>query len=68
MTNYAFLCPQCGSPRIGVTATVWLDIMQQPTGEWEIDTGFDYEFNDESPAGCLSCDYCAPMRSFHTSE
>lgn len=68
MTNYAFLCPRCQSTRIKVAAVAWLEILQHPTGEWEADNAYEFEFDENSNATCLSCAYFAPMRSFHASE
>lgn len=68
MIKYAFQCPRCHSPFIGVCATVFLEILQTPDGEWETETASDYEYDRNSPGTCLDCDYQDRMRYFHTQD
>ena len=68
MTNYAFLCPQCQSTRIGVVAEIFLEILQDRYGGWETESIEDYTYDNKSPAECLTCQYTDELKAFHASE
>lgn len=68
MTNYAFRCPRCLSTRIGVVAEIFLEILQDSDGKWETESIEDYTYDNQSHAGCLTCQYSNKLKAFHASE
>jgi hypothetical protein len=61
-TDEPLNCPKCGKTTVTVKAIVWVKVDQDHDLDQMIGSG--YEYDDDSPAVCRTCDHRATVMAF----